>query len=246
MAIETTGTGEQLIQDSDGESYVNGLSAFSITCWVKGDNLTPSPSDNGWFCVDIQSGTDNALCMRFDNVGANTGNAKCLKFGMGTTDISERNFETPSNTTFTTWKFIAWTWIAGEQPEAYVDGVLQTNSGYNSLASPGGTTVGAQEVALMVGVKDDPASESWDGQLQDFRIYNRKLTDEEISTMAALEGKDDIVYGLISRWRLNEGAPGVSATGTDSIKDSGPFGSRHMTDTGTSSPTYRESAIRIV
>jgi hypothetical protein len=48
--------------------------------------------------------------------------------------------------------------------------------------------------------------------LEDVRLYNRALTDNEIATIAACRGTDGIVSGLVARWLAIEGAPGTTVT----------------------------------
>ena len=52
----------------------------------------------------------------------------------------------------------------------------------------------------------------FDGYLDDFRIYNRFLPQDEVETIYACRGTDGIYDGLIHWWQLNEGAEGTSAS----------------------------------
>lgn len=49
------------------------------------------------------------------------------------------------------------------------------------------------------------SAERFEGYLEDFRIYNRVLTLNEIKTMYSAEGADFLYDGLIHRWVFDEG-----------------------------------------
>lgn len=58
-----------------------------------------------------------------------------------------------------------------------------------------------------------------DGRADDVRIYQRALTLAEFETINACRGHDGIWFAIHHRWRLNEQAPGVTATGAFTVKD---------------------------
>ena len=55
-------------------------------------------------------------------------------------------------------------------------------------------------------------TQSWDGYLDDFRVYNRFLSQEEIETLYACRGNDWIIDGLINWWPMNEGSEGSTVS----------------------------------
>jgi hypothetical protein len=81
------------------------------------------------------------------------------------------------------------------------------------------------------------------GDAEDFRIYNRALTANEIQTIANCYGHDGIVYGLQGRYLMNENSAGVAYAGTGTIRDVGPF-SRYGTQNG--SPTGVDGRLSFV
>ena len=89
---------------------------------------------------------------------------------------------------------------------------------------------------LFFGCRPDGGT-SLEGAMDDIRIYNRTLTDEE---WAACARGIMIWEGLISWWSTREGAPGVSVSGADSVKDLGLLGN-HGTPSG--SNVYGESFV---
>lgn len=51
-----------------------------------------------------------------------------------------------------------------------------------------------------------------DGYLEDYRFYTRVLEPDEISTIYACRGTDDIYEGLRNRWLMNEGGLDVAVS----------------------------------
>lgn len=80
----------------------------------------------------------------------------------------------------------------------------------------------------------------WPGLLDDARIYNRALSAAEVKTIHAVRGPDGIVNGMVARYTLNEGAPGVSASGAGVIKDVGP---NKFDGNPANSPIWAESQL---
>lgn len=115
----------------------------------------------------------------------------------------------------------------------YVDSVLITSG-----------TTGTADVTTtfsrIASVEDTGGTPTYlDGTLDDVRIYNRVLSAAEVSILYAQRGGDDIREGLVSQYRMSEGAPGVAATGAATVIDE--TGANHCTPTA--SPTYAESMI---
>lgn len=109
--------------------------------------------------------------------------------------------------------------------EVWLDGALSSS---NTTGVPATQFNTANDVAI--GGRMD-GTQVIDGTMFDPRIYNRALSAEEMQTVHAARGHDGIVDGLVSRWLLNEGAPGVVPAGA-TIIDSGGGG-----NTGTPSGT---------
>lgn len=75
--------------------------------------------------------------------------------------------------------------------------------------------------------------------LDDFRVYNRKLSADEIQTIFAARGRDSVLPGLIHRI-LFRGAPGTSPVGAGSVKDHASLGLNYSP---TGAPIYREKFV---
>lgn len=81
-------------------------------------------------------------------------------------------------------------------------------------------------------------NEFMQGAMEDFRVYNRVLTQAEIETIATCDGTDGIIEGLDYWWPLNDGAPGVSTPYPVDI-----ISGATLTVRGTD-PQYAEGIIR--
>ena len=98
-------------------------------------------------------------------------------------------------------------------PSFYIDGVFQTET---ESSTPVGTanTDAAQDFYIGNNVG---GARALDGYIEDVRVYNRILSAGEISTIFACKGHDEIIIGLIGRWPLREGAPGVMVTAVEDL-----------------------------
>lgn len=86
----------------------------------------------------------------------------------------------------------------------FVDGVQV------SIVNPA-TFAGQQSGTLSFGDRATVGA-FFDGFLDDFRIYDRFLPQNEVETIYACRGTDGLYDGLIHWWQLNEGAEGTSAS----------------------------------
>lgn len=126
----------------------------------------------------------------------------------------------------------------GSDKFLYLDGVLD-----NTEAQTGSLVTGGGEQVYIAAVEAGgvPRRE-FDGFIDDVRIYDRALTPAEVLTIYTLLGRDRIFNGLIHRWRMVEGSPGVAASGVGTTKDSG---SGQFNGEPINSPTWEEGILRI-
>lgn len=123
---------------------------------------------------------------------------------------------------------------SGQAFALYLDGVSVATS------SPAGWTANASNTAsasASIGAQDDGSANFVDGRIQDCRCYSRALSAAEIQTIFSCEGRDGIVNGLQSRFKLTELAPGSTASGAGTVRDSGL---QQNNGTPTASPVYAE------
>lgn len=112
-----------------------------------------------------------------------------------------------------TWYHIAGVYIPSTSIGICVDGVRENEK-------TTGVTASMHDPANNVtfaGRPDDIGN--LDGCLDDVRIYNRALSDDEVMVIAGSRGKDSILNGCVSRWLMNEASPGTTPVGAGSVID---------------------------
>lgn len=89
--------------------------------------------------------------------------------------------------------------IDSSKTHIYKNGVLKDSDVYTASITPANTTAPLRFGTTSGNSSSDPCYLY--GFLRDVRIWNRKLTDEEV---ASIYGGADIIDGLVSKWLLNE------------------------------------------
>ena len=197
-AAEFDGGGEA-IEDDNGVDYINDLTAITVSVWIKS---AETPSDRGFIDGRDPGGDDTVLSLRYDAAGFEAGGKDLLKAGITTTGGIQR-LETASDVQTKSWQHIVLTWSSGNELALYIDGELDTPT-FNSPETKGKLT-GATKLVIGKGEKD--AARSWDGLIDDVRIYDRVLDDAEIADLAAgvlaveASGKLTTVWGDLKQTR---------------------------------------------
>lgn len=227
------------LTDSDSSSYLDGLSACTWMAWIKSDATS---TDAGWQIAVNPSGGDTHICARYDSSGFVGGGTNVVKLGLNLTS-GQHNRETSSSTQTTDWQHVCGRWSSGSVIQVYLDGVEDTFTG--GIAGDGTGTFTGTHQPLNIG-RGPKAGNGWNGIVADLRIYNRQLSVNEIQTIYALKGADRIYNGLLVRYAFAESNPGGSiATTSELLKDFGNTGSRHLTRTGSSAPSWVTDILRI-
>lgn len=175
-ALEFTGNGDSAVY-ADG-TFMNGLDAVTITAWIRSDVVD---TDRGFLIFEPPAGNDD-FDIRYDSAGATGGADDVLKAGLtvqtgaDTTQIVQ--IESSPNSQTTGWQHVALVWASGEEMQLYLDGELDLLSALPAIAS--GTLTGFQTVILGKGGKDEGGTLSWDGLLDDVRIYGVALSEEQV------------------------------------------------------------------
>ncbi|MCK4293846.1 MAG: LamG domain-containing protein [Planctomycetes bacterium] len=199
-------SGGDFVLDNDANAYLNGLYGLTISIWVKCREID---SNRGFIIFEDPSGDDDRD-MRYDSAGANGGGINVIKCGMTTTATvgnSVQQLESSSGVQTTAWQHLALTWSTGEQLKLYINGTLDTPSANR----PGtvGTLTGATKLIVGQSGKDEGAVDSWNGLIDDVRIYNYALSATEIATVktgGSLPAKSTY-YPLLSPAELYEAEP---------------------------------------
>jgi hypothetical protein len=189
-ALDFDGAGDY-VEDADGENYLNGQTAFTVSAWVKSRVIN---TDRG-FLIGLQpSGGDQSVTMRYDSAGASFGGDDVLKMAVSSSDDPGQDgqqLESSAGLQTTDWQHCLMTWSSGGLIRFYVNGVEDTPTGRNN-ANQGGTSSENTTFIVGRGGKDDnAATEGWDGLIDDVRIYKRVLTQGEIEDVRDGKGSNE-------------------------------------------------------
>jgi len=190
-ALEFDGGGDA-VEDDNGAKYINGLTAFTISVWVKSAETN---SDRGFIDGRDPGGDDTVLSLRYDAAGFEAGGANVIKAGITTTGGVQR-LESSNDVQTTNWQHLALTWSSDNELALYIDGALDTPT-FNSPVTKGKMT-GATKLVIGKGEKD--AARSWSGLLDDVRIYDRVLDDGEIEDLATGNLAVEAATKLATTW----------------------------------------------
>ncbi len=117
----------------------------------------------------------------------------------------------------------------------FIDGVLDS-TGTNQTGSPGSDN-------LRIGHTTDATGEYFNGLLEDVRIYDRPLTEAECAIIYGCRGTDGITYGLLHRWRLNDGPLDTTASDSSGFIKDLAIGANNMTPVNT--PVFKGTILKM-
>ncbi len=168
--------GEHVLDD-DSEDYMDGLSALTISCWIKSNK---TGRDEGW----VHFGTDwsDKRSFRYDSKGGSSKELRdVIKYGVATDDGNEED-ESSGELQTKNWQHVAMTWQRNVGIKLYVDGVLDQPA-WDSGAKDG-VLEGYSQLLVGRGSKDNSDDESWNGLVDDLRIYNTVLSYGQVRYLA--------------------------------------------------------------
>jgi len=178
-AVSLDGAGAA-VEDPNGGDYINGLSAFTMSLWIKAAEI---PTDKGLIHGVDPDGGDHTFGLRYDVASwATPGGTNLVKGGITTTGGGQA-YEGKSDVQTTDWQHLAFTWKSGEQLALYIDGELDDDPTHNDDGKVG-TISGATKLIVGKGAKDNNGT-SWNGLMDDVRIYDRVLSEAEIAELAS-------------------------------------------------------------
>ncbi len=176
-ALQFAGTGDSAVH-ADG-SFLNGRDALTVMAWVKSD---VTQTDKGFIIFEDPIGSDN-VDMRYDAQGVTAGGWNLIKAGITVSDGgigSVRQIESSNDSQTTDWQHLAMTWASGQALQLYINGEL------DSPTAAGGPIAGvlANFATILIGKGGkDTIGSSWDGLIDELRIYDRALTQPEIQAV---------------------------------------------------------------
>ncbi|MBN1671744.1 MAG: DUF2341 domain-containing protein, partial [Kiritimatiellae bacterium] len=191
-AQEFDGTANSYTLDDDGESYINGLTAFTLSAWLNSDVMS---TDKGWATATNATGSDHTFSFRYDVEGTGGGATNTMKFGIDTS--GNYNYECAANTQTDVWQHVSVAWSSGNDFTVYINGDPDTPS-YTKTPVSGGIT-GATLFYIGKGCKDGSAS--WDGLIDEVRLSDNVRSADWIMTSYTnqLDAAGFVTTGAVER-----------------------------------------------
>lgn len=168
-AYEFDGSSSRIDHPTIGDQ-LNGLEAVTVMMWIKSDKVD---EDRGLFITANPNGSDDRLGMRYDKDGFTAGGERLIKASISTSE-GNVSIESSDNVQTSQWQHLALVWKSGENLLLYIDGELDKLAAQSRALN--GTINNVGLLRLGIGAK----SRTWDGLMDDFRIYNRALCGDEI------------------------------------------------------------------
>ena len=171
-----------------GSDLINGLTAFTLSLWVKASKVN---TDRGFIFSRTPNDKDEIFSMRYDADGLDGGGKNVIKAGITTTGGTQI-YESGSDVQTTEWQHLTLTWQTGSKLKLYINGVLDQPT-YNSDATEGNIT---NVDRLVIGRGSKDRNNSWNGLVDDVRLYNKVLNANEIANLPFVVNKADNVHGV--------------------------------------------------
>ncbi|MDP7288698.1 MAG: Ig-like domain-containing protein, partial [Phycisphaerae bacterium] len=174
-AYRFDGSAGDYLVNEDPESYINGLGGFTFAAWIKADSIG---SDRGFYYVRDPNGSDE-YGFRHDAALQNQGNQpNGFRGGIRTTGGTQR-WESTSGVQTTEWQHFAVTWASGQNIQVYLDGV----SVWAGWIDPARAGTIRSSSRMIIGRGSQDGSSSWQGLIDDVRIYGAALTQVQVTAL---------------------------------------------------------------
>lgn len=172
-----------------GTGYVEATTTSSLPTIQSNKTVT------AWIYANSWSGTNGFLNV-FLNSNAIQFGSRGGSFGMW--EWGGGFLVSTANPPIDEWLFVAYTRNANSH-------TIWINESTTSSTSDGQS---GQPTNIQIG--GNQFSEPYDGQIEDMRIYNRLLSNNEITTIYNLSGRDCVCSGLVARWAFLDGSSGTN------------------------------------
>ncbi|MEN6333421.1 MAG: LamG domain-containing protein [Phycisphaerales bacterium] len=173
-ALRFAGSGQSVMYD-DG-SFLNGLDALTITAWVKSDVTN---TDKGVLIFEAPIGEDDRD-LRYDADGLLGGGRNVIKTGVAVAEggtVNVVQLESSDNRQTTDWQHLAMVWSSGQALKLYIDGELDSPT---AVTAPATGRLAGYSTMIIGKSSKDAAGSSWQGLIDEIRIYDKALTEAEI------------------------------------------------------------------
>lgn len=159
-AVQFDGSGSEIV-DADA-TYINGLTEFTLSAWVKSDQTN---TDSGFVIGRDPDGKDRYLDIRYDKKGALSKKSNLIKAGIQVNG-NEEQLESSENTQTTEWQYLVFTWKSGEALKLYINGQQDTPT---YVDNPTGSLDGIEKFIIGKGPKDTGAK-GWQGKVDEVQL----------------------------------------------------------------------------
>jgi hypothetical protein len=207
MAIRFTATSSTYISTAYNAVFSTITTAVTVCAWAYRQN------DNTLQCI-MSRGVPGSPLNEYYHL--NYYNNGYPRFIIGDSS-SVTNVIGPTYIPLNSWHHLCGTWD-GTTINIYVDGELQA-TGTRSGTLPTDTSA---PITIGCDTNNGTVAEFLTGYVEDARIYNRALSQNEVQTLYICQGHDGIVDGLVLRYPLNELRPGSSVAKNGVIYEIGP------------------------
>ncbi len=150
---------------------LDGCTDITVACWIKSNEIS---SNRGFVIFEDPRNANRGI--RYDSSGSVNGGQNIIKCGIDSV-FGHQAYESSSDVQTTDWQHVAITWSSGDQVRLYIDGVEDTSGPVH--VNRDGFLIGYSNLIIGKGSKD----QGWNGLIDDVRIYNRALSETEISTL---------------------------------------------------------------
>ena len=185
---------------ADASTSLKNVAAGSLLAWIRVDSFPSGTNDMGILMLSRGADVYNSRAA----ISVYSSNGYLMGAGAALDADTVQTFAESVNTiSLSTWIHVAATIdYTNRVIRLYTAGVLRATSGV--LGWTAGNTSNTNSDMLRIG--ESAVFGYINGAVDDVRVYNRKLSDAEIQTIAFCRGTDEIVYGLQHRYKLNEAA----------------------------------------
>lgn len=179
---------QQFATVTNSAELINGLSAFTLCLWVKSNQ---TDTDRGFINGRTPNDKDEFFGFRYDKDAYNSSKKNVIKAGITTTE-GTHVIESSGNVQTTEWQHLAFTWQSGNVMKLYINGNLN-NPSFTQPAVKG-TITNVDRLIIGRGGKDKRSS--WNGLIDDVRLYNRVLSLNEIRNLPHVDSHAPNIHGL--------------------------------------------------
>ncbi len=221
-ALAFDGEDDSIVVEED--VALDGWSALTVCMWIKSNQ---TETDQG-FIIFEDPNNDDDRNMRYDAKGSRKRKKDIIALGVATTQ-GTAIMESSAKVQTTDWQHVAMVWQSGEAPALYING--ERNKPSAPCEPLGGVLEGYTKILLGKGCKDQE-NKSWNGCIDDVRIYNCALTEPEL---AALHSGTSPAEALQSALAAKEQglAPGTAGASDASAAATGePIAGQHPETAG--------------